>query len=67
VSTRRDILVPPATGPFASLGAELGILDAQFDSVDSMNEAEHGKRASKAVLNAGQAAADLIRARRGKS
>lgn len=69
MSRRRDILVPAAKGPFscASL-AELGLLDAGLDSVDSMNEAEpRGKHASTAVLKAGQAAVTRLNARRGKS
>ena len=60
MSTRRNLVVPPEDGPFASLGAELGIFDAQFDSVDAMSEAESGKRASTATLKAGQAAVNAI-------
>jgi hypothetical protein len=66
MSRRRDIVVAPKSGPFASLGAELGILDAQFDSVDSMSEAESGRRASKATLNAGQAAVNRVNSARGR-
>lgn len=35
--------------------------------IDGMNEAEPGQRASKATLNAGQAAVDVINARRGRT
>jgi hypothetical protein len=68
MSRRRDIVVAPKSGPFASLGAELGLLDATLDSVDSMSEAESGTRhASKATQRAGQAAVDAVNARRGRS
>lgn len=67
-SRRRDILVPASRGPLASVTlAELGLLDAGLDSVDSMSEAESGRHASPATLKAGQAAVRRLNARRGKS
>jgi hypothetical protein len=67
VTGRRNILVPPAKGPFASLGAELGLLDARLDSVDSLNEADPAPRhARKDVIAAGQAAVNDLKSRRGR-
>lgn len=45
----------------------LAELDRWLASVDAMNEADSGKRASKATLKAGQAAVDALKARKGKS
>jgi hypothetical protein len=45
----------------------LAELDRWGASVDAMNAADPGKRASKATLKAGQAAVDALNARKGKS
>jgi hypothetical protein len=68
VSARQRIQVPPENGPFASLGAELGMLDACLDSVDALAEADTGpKHARKDVLAAGQAAVNVVNGRRGRT
>jgi hypothetical protein len=69
VTARRNILVPPAKGPFASMGdGDLIVLDARLDSVDSLNEADPGtSHARKDVLTAGQAAVNELKSRRGRS
>jgi hypothetical protein len=68
VNGRRNILVPPAKGPFASMGdGDLIVLDARLDSVDSLNEADPGARhARKDVIAAGQAAVNDLKSRRGR-
>lgn len=62
-------LVPPQRGPLSRLSrGELAVVDAQFGSVDAMNEADaSGPRASKATLSAGQAAVNLLNARWGRT
>jgi hypothetical protein len=63
----RDLQVPAPQSPISGLSrAQLRLLDRGLASVDSMNEAESGKRADAATLNAGQAAVDTINTLRGR-
>lgn len=63
----RDLAVSPPKGAFALMSArEVNLLDLGLDSVDSMNEAEAGRRASNATLNAGQAAVSALNRIRGR-
>ena len=58
-----DLQVPAPQGPLSALSRpQLRLLDRGLASVDSMSEAEPGKRASAATLNAGQAAVDAVNA-----
>jgi hypothetical protein len=63
----RDLQVPAPEGALSGLGrAQLRLLDRGLDSVDAMNEAESGRRATAATLNAGQAAVNALQALRGR-
>jgi len=68
VKGRLGLVVPAVKGPLAGASlAELGLLDAGLDAVDSMSEAESGRHASNATLKAGQSAVRRLNAGRGRS